>query len=715
MVTGSGRQPPRARVETVRDTYFGLTIDDPYRWMEEETGEFDSWLEGQATYARAVLDALPGRAEMVARLRELRIGRGVRRYGIAVAGNRVFALREEPGVAVPVLVVAGAGGGTAERVLLDPDRMRGVQGEAHRYLDWFVPSPDGRYVACGVSAGGSERSTLRVVDVSTGELLPDAIDEVWFAFVNWLDDGESFVYHRFFDPPPGVPSTTRRLDSRSLRHRLGADPAADEVVLARGLNERVPLRPVDRPLLHRPPGSAWMVAIVSHGGVRGDRTTEDLGECTLYVAPTAGLDEPADCPWRIVARPQEGVTAFALGPEAIYLVAHRDAPRRRVLAVPLASGGSRVFVPESERVIEAVRIVGEHLFIRERDGGLARLRRTALTINAGMEEVALPVDGTITEWAVLCDPPELQLGIESWTCRTRLFHYDLGSGALTASDPAQTCSADVEAYQIFAPARDGASIPISLIHRKGLERDGTRPVWLVGYGSYGIALTPGYEPYRMVWLERGGIWAVAHLRGGGEYGRSWHEAGRLSTKENTITDFIDCAEYLVARRYTRPGRLVGVGGSAGGIPTAGALVRRPDLWGAMVITVPVVNSLRFEFSDNGPVNVPEMGSVSTEDGLRSLLISDAYHRVRDGTSYPPVLLTAGRNDSRVPAWQPGKFAARLQAAAPADVGGPTLLRIEEDAGHGFGSTAEQRDAELADAFAFALSATETGTRHATLD
>lgn len=690
-------EPPTARTETVRDTYFGVTIADPYRWMETETAEFDSWLDGQDAYARDVLEALPGRAEILARLRSLRADQGVRRLGVTLAGGYVFALREDPGKAVPVLVASGTG--AAERVLLDPNTMRDPDGAAHHAVDWYVPSPDGRYVACGISMGGSERSVLRVVEVPTGDLLPDAIDGAWLRFVSWLDDGESLLYHRF--------RGTDRRDSRSLRHRLGTDPATDLVLLARGLNERLPLSPVDRPLLYRPPGSAWTVAIVSHSGLSGS-VTSDLGDCTLYVAPTECLDEPADCPWRLVAAREDGVTAFALGPDTVYLVSHRDAPRRRVLAVPAAGGPSRVAVPEGERVVTAVDVVHGHLFVREHDGGVARLRRAPLdgtrTAPGGGEpvEVPLPIDGAITEWTELPDPPGLRIVLDSWTSPMRTYRYHIGTGEFSAGG-SRAGHEDVVAYRVFAPARDGTPIPISLVHRRDLAYDGGNPVWLAGYGAYGITLVPGYEPHRAVWLEHGGIWAVAHLRGGGEYGRAWHEAGRLSTKENTVTDFIDCAEHLVARGYTRPGLLVGVGGSAGGIPTGGALVRRPDLWGAMVISVPVVNSLRFEFSENGPINMGDLGSLRTEDGFRSLLMSDAYHRVHDGTAYPPVLLTAGRNDSRVPAWQPGKFAARLQAAAP---DGLTLLRVDSDAGHGFGSTADQRDIEFADQFAFALAAVE---------
>ncbi|WP_346433724.1 prolyl oligopeptidase family serine peptidase [Nonomuraea composti] len=228
---------------------------------------------------------------------------------------------------------------------------------------------------------------------------------------------------------------------------------------------------------------------------------------------------------------------------------------------------------------------------------------------------------------------------------------------------------------------------------------------LTGYGSGGLIDLPEFRPELLAWYELGGVHAVAHLRGGGAYGCEWHEAGRGARKEATITDFIDCADHLIALGYTRPGRLAGQGSSAGGIPTGGALVRRPDLWAAMAIQAPTVNATRNEFTDSGPINVPEFGSVTTEEGLRALLIIDAYLRVRDGVRYPPVLLTAGLRDARVPPWQPAKLAARLQAATAS--GRPVLLRVEEHGGHGAGSTREQEQALLADVLAFVLHASNS--------
>ncbi|MPZ28627.1 MAG: prolyl oligopeptidase family serine peptidase [Micromonosporaceae bacterium] len=689
-----GTGAPVARVRVVRETHFGVPVADPYRWMEEPSGEFDIWLAGQARHARAVLDGPADRAPLLARVRALR-GWAAGHSGFAVAGGRTFWLRHDPALAVPVLVVRDG----TERVLLAPNQ---IAGPAHSHLDWFVPSPDGRYVAAAISTGGDERCTVRVVDVAGGGWLEDAVGNVRLPFLSWLDDCRSFVYHQFRDPPAGAAPEDRRLDSRTRRHRLGDDPDGDAVVLARGCNPRVPLSRTDRPLVYRPPGSEVVVAVVSHGALRGDRVDSELTSCTLYVAPAGGLADPASCPWVRVAAPADEVTAYALSRDTIYLVSHRDAPRGQVLAAPLADPArATVLVPQGERVVDSVRVAADWLLVQEHDCGVARLRRVART-GEPLEEVRLPVDGTILEWSDAGAGAAL-LRMESWTSAPRVYRYDTGAGTFTDTDwgmPTPAGFEDVSVHRIHAPARDGTPIPLTVIHRAVSGRDAGRPTLLTAYGSYGIPIRPTFVPGMLAWLERGGIWAVAHVRGGGELGRDWHRAGQLGTKQNTITDLIDCAEHLVAQRYTCPALLAGEGGSAGGIPTGGALVRRPDLWAAMVMHVPVADALRYEFSENGPINVPELGSVRTTAGLHALRIIDTYRRVQDGAAYPAVLLTTGRNDRRVATWQPAKLAARLQAATAS--GRPVLLRVEEHGGHGFGATTGQRDALLADQLAFLL-------------
>jgi prolyl oligopeptidase len=295
---------------------------------------------------------------------------------------------------------------------------------------------------------------------------------------------------------------------------------------------------------------------------------------------------------------------------------------------------------------------------------MSRVRRVPLT-GGVPQEVPLPVDGVIQAWTGHPGRPEAFLALSSWTQSPRVYRYDGPTGIFTDTGwlpPSPADFSGVETTELRVPARDGTLIPLRVVHRKGLVLDGSNPTILTGYGSYGVVLPRLFEPEMLVWYERGGVCARAGLRGGGEYGHQWHEAGRGPRKENTITDFIDCAEYLIQQGYTRPERLAGDGTSADGIPVGGALVRRPDLWGAMVMRAAGTNMTRQEISENGPVNVPEFGSVTTETGLRDLLIIDSYLRVQDGAAYPAVLLTAGLNDPRLAVWQPAKMTARLQAA-----------------------------------------------------
>ena len=586
----------------------------------------------------------------------------------------------------------------AERLLLDP---AALGGETHVALDWYVPSRDGGLLAYGISEGGSENSTLYVMDVEHAAPVPDAISRVRFPYVSWLADNRSFVYHRYPDPLPGTPPAEQRYNTRSYLHRLGDDPELDRPVFARGLNPRVEMTPLDRPFVIVPEQSDWIVGVISHSALGAGFWSD----CTFYAAPLAGLDDPAACPWTRLAEVADGISNFAVKGDTLYAVTYRDAPRRRVLAVDLRApdlGRAVVVVPESNVVVEDVRVAGDYLLTRDLDGGIGRVRRVPL--HGGVPEQALlPVAGTILGWASEPGASEILLGLVSWVVSPRVYRFAADSGAAEDTGwilPSPIDFDAVEAHEVEAPARDGTLIPLTIIHRRGLARDGSHPALLTGYGSYGIPATPFFRPQMLAWYERGGVWAVAHIRGGGEFGRAWHEAGRMLNKENTITDFIDCAEYLVAQGYTRPARLAGEGGSAGGIPTGGAMVRRPELWAAMVMQVAVLNALRSETGENGPINVPEFGSTATEEGFRALQIIDAYHRVRTGVAYPAALLTTGLNDPRVDVWQATKMAARLQAASRS--GRPILLRVEEQGGHGAGSTLAQEDALLADELAFLL-------------
>jgi prolyl oligopeptidase len=682
-------QQPKARVDSVRDTYFGTTLQDPYRWMENwRSEEFQVWVKDQATYTRAHLDTRAGREKLLARITELSDA-GPEFSAFQVRSERIFYLRLNPGENLAKLVVRLPDG--QEKTLYDPNV---IEGEAQTAIDWYFPSWDGCLIAYGISQGGSEDSVLHVLEVDSGAILDLAIPHTTFTHVCWLEDNRSFVYHRFPERPAGTPETERYRDGCTYLHRLGEDVAGDRPVFGANLSRSLQWGRDDYPFLMISPLSDWMIGLVVHG---------DLEEKSIYAAPRSALVDPATIPWKSICDVEDAVADYDLIGDTIYLMTHKDAPRYKVMAMSLQESGlanALTIVPESQAVIEAIKVAGEYLLLADLDGGIGRLRR--VTRSSGeTEALSLPFAGSIGRWASAPGSPEVLIPLTSWVMSPRLYRCDVHARTIENTDiapPSPLDFSDIETHEVQYPAKDGTLIPLSLIHKKGLKLDGTNPTLLTGYGSYGIKLSPFFQPLMKAWYDRGGVLAVAHVRGGGEYGKEWHLAGKGLNKGKTIEDFIAAGEYLIAQKYTSPQRLAGEGGSAGGITAGGALVRRPDLWAVMVMKVPVTNSLRAEFTENGPPNVFEFGSVRTEEGFRGLHIMDAYTRVCDGVAYPAVLITAGANDPRVVIWQAAKMAARLQAATSSDQ--PILLRVEFQGGHGIGSTKQQRNEEYADEFAF---------------
>jgi prolyl oligopeptidase len=382
---------------------------------------------------------------------------------------------------------------------------------------------------------------------------------------------------------------------------------------------------------------------------------------------------------------------------------HKDAPSFRLMKTSADAGsfGKAVEVIAASRaVLKTVSTARDGVYVQAVDGGLARLSR--LSADGKISKVALPFEGSIA--TVYTDP--LKDGcwfiLEGWV-RPPVACFASADGRVSVTDIAPQPPFDVSAYEsqeIVVTARDGAKVPLSIVYKKGVARDGSAPLYLQAYGAYGLDLDPGFVPRFLPWLDLGGVFAVAHVRGGGELGEGWHQAGRKLTKPNTWRDAIDCAEYLIANKWTSKGRLAVEGTSAGGIMIGRFLTERPDLLAVAIVRVGDSNATRFQFMEAGPANIPEFGSITTLDGFRGLREMDALSHVKDGVRYPAVLLTTGVNDPRVAPWEPGKFAARLQAATAS--GKPVILRVELDAGHGIGSTRKQRDDETGDTYAFIL-------------
>jgi prolyl oligopeptidase len=681
-------RPPVAAVEPVTDTYFGTSVVDPYRWMEDRKApRFVSWLMAQNAYARGVIDRIPGRDELQARI-AAHTGGGVVVNAVQTAGGRVFYLKRAPGENSFKLFVRDAEGG-AERLLLDPDL--GATPGKHFAIDYYQPTVDGARLVYGVSPGGSEQSVIHILDVTSGKEAAETIDRAEYGSPSWTPDGGSFFYTRMVALAPGEPDTDRYLNARVYLHRVGTDPATDVALIGTGVAGSPALTPVDVPAILVQPGSPYALAVISHGA-------EPALE--LLIAPLAAAGAPA-APWRKVADAPDGVTNAVLHGQDLYLLTHKDAPRYKVVRVSAAApdlAAARTVVAPGERVVEDISAGADGLYVRDLDGGLGRVRRYEFATGA-LAEIALPFDGQAT--GPITDPmrPGAILGLQGWVVPQSWYAI---AGAKVAPLPlAPPWSENLSGYvaeEIKVAARDGVMIPLSIVHRRGLVLDGKAPVWLTGYGAYGISLKPSFSATHLTLMDDGGVLAVCHVRGGGEFGEDWHLAGMKATKPNTYRDLIACADYLTTHGYGSPASLAIEGRSAGGITVGMALAERPDLFRVVFSGVGDSNALRAEFETDGAANALEYGSVKTEAGFRALAAVDALSHIRDHTPYPAVLLTTGLNDPRVAPWQPGKMTARLQAATSS--GRPVLLLVDTDAGHGMGSTKLQRDRERADQLAF---------------
>jgi prolyl oligopeptidase len=682
--------PPAAKKIPVTDTYFGTTVVDPYRWMESGGSDFQAYLKAHNDRTRAILDAIPGRAALASRLQALSETSNVS-SGVVSRHGTYFYEKLPPGANSTKLYVRSGIGG-AERVLVDPDTLSGPR----QAISYFMPSNDGTRVAYGLSAGGSENATVRVVDVATGTTLPDTSDRADFGVSSWSDDGKAFFYLKRQEIAPGASPLAKYQNVRSYRHVIGQPGSADVAVFGAGVNPNVNVPPTSFASIGIGPETPYAAGVLING-------VEPFA--TIYVAPKSALANPATVPWKLVIRPEDKITNAVVQGSTVYALTAKDAPRFKVVKFDIANGSlgtATDVVPAGTRVVDAIANASDALYVLSRENGLGRITRVGYDGTA--RDVPLPVNGSISGLATEYDRPGFLAQLTSWTAPPLWYAYDANANALvdTKLDPPSPVDfSNIVAEEVTVPATDGTPVPLSIVHRRDMKRDGSNPTLLYAYGSYGISSPPGFSASRMAWFEEGGVYAVAHVRGGGEYGEEWHLAGKDANKTKTVSDFVDCAKWLVAQKYTSPAKLGARGGSAGGITMGGAITTAPQLFAAVLDEIPVSDQLRIETTPNGPPNVPEFGSVKTEQGFRNLYATSAVHHVVKGGKYPAVMLTTGINDPRVDPWQAAKMAATLQDATSS--GKPILLRVDYEGGHGLiGSGRSQAVALTADEYAFLL-------------
>ncbi len=690
-VAAAPTPPPPAPVRPVTETFFGTTVTDSYRWMENLADpEVVKFFRDQNDYTRAVLGQFAGpRAKLLARIKELDDA-GIPVYDAVRLPGAYFYMKVPRGANIAKLYVRPLQGG-AERILFDPEHF-GKTG-SHYSVDYYSPSLDGRYVAYGVAEGGSENDTLYVIDVATGKRLADAITRMTFDGVAWRPDGRSFYYSRMPKLGPHDSPNAARQKIRAYLHVLGRDPERDPVIFGYGASPAVAFKPDETAYVMVSTNSRYAVGYVVNGVQPNVRVYATL----------ASQATSAKARWTQVASPDDYVKNVDFRGSTIYLQTYKHAPRYEVVATSLAAPDAihaRPVVAASSRVITGISVAADGLYVQDLDAGLGRMRKVSYATGA-ISNVVLPYDGAISELSTDPRLPGFIMKLGAWT-RPSLIFASNGT-ALSDTRLKPPIPVDFSAYtsvEVKAPSKDGTLIPLSIIYPKNTTFDGSHPARLEGYGAYGTTVDPYFSATRLAWLERGGIFAYAHIRGGGEYGEDWHRAGMRLTKQNSIDDMIACAQYLIQNKYTSTPKLGIWGGSAGGIVIGGFIDQRPDLIAAAIDAVGSNNALRAEFSPNGPGNVPEFGTVKAQEGFTALYAMDAIAHVKDGTPYPAALLETGINDPRVAPWESAKYAARLQAATSS--GKPILLRVDYEAGHGFGTTKAQAEDELADEWTFLL-------------
>jgi prolyl oligopeptidase len=669
---------PLTRTASDVDTLHGVEVPDPYRWLEDaDSPEVRTWVERQNVCTRSVLDRLPDRAKIHARLDTLlqigSIGTPAPRRG------RYFYTRRDGTQEQAVLYVRDGLRG-ADRALVDPN---GLAADGSVALDWWHPSRDGRLLVYGLSQHGDEQSVLYVLDVATGRHLPDVIKRTRACSIAWLPDATGFYYTRY--PAPGsVPKGEENYHRHVFLHRLGDDPAQDAAVFGAG-------RPAeDWPSVALSPDGGWLLVTESQGWAKSEVFFQDRA---------------AGTPFRPLVENVPALFGVTVRNDRFYVHTNHEAPRYRLYRVdPLKPERAewQEIIPEGPDVLEGVAAIGDVLaaqYLSKASSHLRLFDRQGHPIDdAG--RVALPALGSVSGIGGEWDGDELFFGYQSFAVPQSIYRADLKSKRteLWGRVRADVDLGSYEVEQVRYPSKDGTPITMFLARRKGLPRNGKTPTVLSGYGGFNTSLTPAFGASRFLFLERGGLLAIPNLRGGGEYGEAWHEAGMLGRKQNVFDDFLAAAEWLLAEGHTDREHLAILGGSNGGLLVGAALTQRPDLFRAVVCQVPLLDMLRYHKFLIARLWVPEYGSADDAEQFAYLRAYSPYHHVRGGTVYPAVLLATAESDTRVDALHARKMAARLQAATASDR--PVLLRLETKAGHGAGKPRGKVLEELTDTWSF---------------
>ncbi|MBL8848777.1 MAG: S9 family peptidase [Planctomycetaceae bacterium] len=678
--------PPMTRTVDHVDDYHGEKVADPYRWLEDDvrtSTDVADWVTRENEHTTRFLEGIPQREAIKTRLTKLY---DFERFSApSKAGGRYYFFKND-GLQNQAVLYVQDSLADEPRVLIDPNKW---SADGTIALADVTFSDDGRFLAYGVQDGGTDWHTFRVMEITTGKLLDDELKWIKFNSPAWTMDGEGFFYARFPQPEEGADFQSLNLNAKVYYHRVGRPQSEDVLVFA------------------RPDQPEWGYGCSVTEDGRYLVITIHLGTDDKFRIYVKDLSEPYGMPYPLVDTFDHEFSLIGSNGPLLYFKTDIDAPNKRVVAVDLreaAAAGKpappvREVIPMQDDAMVSVSLVGDQFLVQTLHDASTRVQCYTLD-GKPVRSIELPGIGDADGFTGKQTDGETFYSFTSFTTPPSTYRYDLITGESTLLRRAQVDfdPDQFEVHQEFCNSRDGTRVPVFLAHKKGLKLDGSNPTLLYGYGGFNIPLTPAFSTSRVLWMEMGGVLAVANLRGGGEYGEEWHRAGTKERKQNVFDDFIAVAEWLVDHKYTSSRKLAIQGGSNGGLLVGACMTQRPELFGACLPAVGVMDMLRFHKFTAGRYWTDDYGSSDDPEGFKYLRAYSPYHNIKEGVCYPPTMVTTADTDDRVVPGHSFKFAAQLQAAQSCD--NPILIRIETRAGHGSGKPTEKVIEELSDQWAF---------------
>lgn len=680
---GSLPSLPDAPKKPVTDEYYGIKVTDDYRWLENfNDSAVRRWSDEENRYARAFLKNLPSREEIYKSLQQISSQESPSYYGLRYIDGLFFALKFQPPKQQPYLICFKSPDDvTGQQVIVDPNTL---DTSGMTAIDFYAPSLDGKLIGISLSQKGSEDGTLHVYEVATGKELPDRIPRVNYATaggsIAWNSDGSGFYYTRYPHAGERAPEDLN-FYQQVYYHKLGTPVSEDRYVIGKELPRIAEIG------LSTSQRGNFILARVANG---------DGGEFSHYLMDKSGK-------WTQLTRFSDKITQLEFGPDnAVYMLSLQKAPRGKIMRLALVAPelkNAKTVVDQSDVTIKGFEVTSTKLYVVDQVGGPSQIR---VFDHEGREQKPVPIRPVSSVSQVLgISGDEILFNNTSFVDPPAWYRHDPSTGEVNRTSLFITSSVnfdDAEVIREFAISRDGTKIPLNIIRRKGTVLDGQNPTLLTGYGGFGASLGPSFDPALRIWLDQGGVYVIANLRGGGEYGEEWHRAGNLTKKQNVFDDFIACAQYLIDNKYTNPSKLAIEGGSNGGLLMGAALTEHPELFQAVVSRAGIYDMLRVELDPNGAFNVTEYGTVKDPEQFKALYAYSPYHHVKDGTAYPAIFFYTGEHDARVNPAHSRKMIARLQAATSSKR--PILLATSSTSGHGIGTALSEQIAQEANIYAF---------------